>query len=281
MSGIGIITNPHSKLNKRNPNIIRQLELASAGRATLVKTENLKDLSRKIESFSKNGIHTIAICGGDGTISRTLNAVSKFYEAGNLPKIVVLKGGTMNLVASELGISGKPVSILKRFLDLPSEKVTTKEISSLRVNQHLGFIYADGTNLAILEKFYLNKSGVFGAFLLGIKIVISYLIKSPLFDELVNETDFTVVGDSKAPKRSLGNFAGTIGKLPLGLPLLPLIANNPDRFQGTFVTCPKKKTSMVPASYYAKTQRRSFSWKVLRLSSGIDHSIFSKDSFYP
>ncbi len=242
MSGIGIIANPHSKLNKRNPTIIRQLESICIGRAKFTKTNNIIELERCLADYSASSVHTLGICGGDGTISQTLNVLLKVFPHDKYPQILLLRGGTMNLIANELHLRGRPPSILTRFFSAATKgNYRTQKLVSLQVNDRIGFIYADGSHLAILEQFYLKKSSSLGAFWLGIKIMCSYLIRGKLYDKIINTMPFSIPAHPEAPQVSLGNIAGTISHLPLGLPLLPLVGKFPGCFQFNLITCSKKK----------------------------------------
>ena len=97
MSGIGIITNPHSKQNKRNPSRSQLLSYILGKQGQMEVTQSLDDLAQVAEKFKKNEIEILAINGGDGTISQTLTAFHKVYGDTKLPKIAILPGGTMNV----------------------------------------------------------------------------------------------------------------------------------------------------------------------------------------
>src|SRR5687768_275022 len=108
MSGIGIITNPHSKLNKRNPRRAELLGYIVGERGQLEITNTLADLERVAHEFREKKIHTLAISGGDGTICRTLTALIHAYGEVPLPRVALLRGGTINVLANNLGIKGAP-----------------------------------------------------------------------------------------------------------------------------------------------------------------------------
>src|SRR5438128_2499711 len=102
MSGIGIITNPHAKLNKRNPSRTALLGYILGQQGQLEVTNSLEDLSRVACEFRDQRIGILAINGGDGTISRTLTAFIHEYDGLPLPKVVLLRGGTINVLAKNL-----------------------------------------------------------------------------------------------------------------------------------------------------------------------------------
>src|SRR4051812_22856783 len=119
MSGIGIITNPHSKLNKRNPARMSLLGYILGAKGQLEVTNTLEDLGRVARDFKEKGVTILAINGGDGTICRTLTAFIKEYgETGTpLPQVALLRGGTINVLANNLRIKGSPEQVLYRLVD--------------------------------------------------------------------------------------------------------------------------------------------------------------------
>ena len=59
-------------------------------------------LKRVAADFRQSKIEILAINGGDGTISKTLTAFINEYGDEPLPKIAILKGGTINVVERTL-----------------------------------------------------------------------------------------------------------------------------------------------------------------------------------
>ncbi len=240
MPGIGIITNPHSKLNKRDPSRIRLLGYVLGEKGTIEVTQSLEHLEEVAQKFKDNNIDILAINGGDGTISQTLSAFLRVYKEAPLPKVAVLRGGTMNVLAVNLGIKGRPEKILSLLLELASEPdaLTTTKIPSLMVDGRIGFVYADGTCTRILEEFYKNKSGTLGAVWLGVKLVFSSFVKGELFKRTVvqEKIEFRANGFPVQNHATLSVLAATIRRLPLGLPFFGLIHKDSKVFQAISVT---------------------------------------------
>jgi len=246
MSGIGIITNPHSKLNKRNPRLIESLRHQLGDNGTLFVTQSIEELNGIPEIFRPAGFDVLAICGGDGTISRTLSAFIRSYTPHHaLPPIVLLRGGTMNLIANEISQYGSPSQILRALIlrRQSSLELPIRKLRSLEIQKSYGFLYADGSNVAILEEFYRKKSGILGACWLAVRLVTSFLTKGPLTRSLIQPKNLQIQFDQKRGLEfcSLGNLAGTISKIPLGFPLLPYAKEDLGHFQMTLITCPKEK----------------------------------------
>jgi len=165
MPGLGIISNPFAKINKRDPehNTLMWYILGNQGQFEV--TNSLQDLSRVCQEFCARGIDTVGVVGGDGTISLTLSALAQAYPADKLPRILVLRGGTVNVLAANLGIFGSPKDVFADALEAYHTPNGLAEMSlqTLKVNGRLGFIFADGVAARFLREFYKIKSSTLGA----------------------------------------------------------------------------------------------------------------------
>lgn len=245
MQRIGIITNPHSKLNKRNPERIQLLGYILGEKGLLEITRSLEDLTRVAMQFQQMGIEVLAINGGDGTISRTLTAFIRVYGDKPLPKIALLRGGTMNVLAVNLAIHGSPEKLLARMLERLSDETppAIKRLRTMAVEDHYGFVYADGTSTNILKEFYKNKSGVLGATWLGLRLVGSFLVNGKLYNQTLDERHIRFESHRFAPfeHRSFSVLAATIRSLPLGFPFFGLVHKNPGKLQFLSISTDRKK----------------------------------------
>lgn len=245
MTGIGIITNPHSKLNKRNPSRSALLGFILGKKGVIETTNSLEHLAQVAHKFKEQEIEVLAINGGDGTISRTITAFINAYGETRLPKIALLRGGTMNVLAGHLGIRGTPESLLYNLIQLDSKEMVLPSvpIRILNIEGNYGFIYADGTNAKILEEYYIHKRGTLDALWLALRLIFSFLLKGDFYNRLVvpRETAIHPLGQSQFIHQSLGIFASTITNLPLGLPLLRGDKFGNHQFQILSVTSPPEK----------------------------------------
>lgn len=223
MSGIGIITNPHSKLNKRNPGRAALLGYILGTQGRLEVTNSLEDLGRVAHEFKERGIEILAINGGDGTISRTLTAFIQEYGPTPLPKIALLRGGTINMLATNLGIAGTPEQVLYRLVEAYSEGTpfASRKIHTISVEGNFGFLFGNGAAAAFLKEFYKHKSGPLGAFLWCLRVWASSLIGGTLFGRVFQDLDVTLKADTTPSIRhsSVSVLASTVEKMPLGYPL--------------------------------------------------------------
>ena len=251
MSGIGIIANPHSKLNKRNPGRQQVLGWILGERGQLAVTNSLEHLSQVAREFRDRDISILAINGGDGTISRTLTAFIKEYGSKPLPQIVLLRGGTINVLAQNLGIRGKPEEVLYRLLQAHSsgKPIKTEKLATMEIDGNFGFLFGNATTARFLAEFYRNKSGPIGAVLLVLRLALASLFNKPLYESVVTAHDMTIAADGKEPRtlKAVALMCSTIEKGPLGFKLFPKARRGPHVFQSVaFVVAPEKLPLHLP-----------------------------------
>lgn len=223
MAGIGIITNPHSRLNKSNPNNIKVLGYILGAQGRLEVTNTLEDLSRVALQFKEQEISILAINGGDGTISRTLTAFIKIYGAQPLPKVALLRGGTINVIALNLGIKGSPDQILASLVEAYSagEALPTTLLSTLQIGDTYGFLFGTGAAFDFLKEYYKRKSGPLGAFLWCLAVWFNGWYQGPLYKNVIKEKTVNIFRENIANVRhkTISVMCSTVRKMPFGYPL--------------------------------------------------------------
>lgn len=236
MGGIGIITNPNSKLNKKMPARGRLLGYIVGQFGNLEITNSVDDIGRVATLFKEKAIETLAINGGDGTISRTLTAFVRAYGNEPLPQVLILRGGTINMLADNLGIRGSPEEILVRMLESQSGLRTrrVKPLATLSVGGQYGFLFGNGLVARFLAEFYKKKTGPIGSLLLVLKIYLNWLISYRNYSKMVFSEPYRVAFDGQASPvihNSLAMMASTVERMPLGVRLFPEVAKGLSRFQ--------------------------------------------------
>lgn len=229
MTRVGIITNPHSKLNKSRPENIAAFKDVSSSKADLFITNTPEELDKVAKVFKNKKYDVLAINGGDGTISLTLTAFIKVYKDQPLPTIALLRGGTFNLVAANLNIFGSPLTLLKKLLnESPNKKHQTYPLKTLKVDNNYGFLFANGGCYKFLEVFYKNKTGPAGALSLIGKLAASRFLNKKFYDAMVPETETFFISDGRAAfsHKSCSILAATVPRMPLGPRLFP--SNTPE-----------------------------------------------------
>lgn len=203
-------------------------------------TRDLDHLDETLRRYRDEGISILGINGGDGSISQIITRMIAVYGAQSLPLLAVLRGGTMNLIASQLNVTEGPVENVRRLIARfkSEDPLPTQHLSTLKINDIYGFLYADQTATAMLEEFYRKKSGKLGAAWLATRLVSSFLIQGELINRVIKS--YHLVARFKPTgyldRAVLGCFAGTITKFPLGFPFLPLARRYPGHFQVTAIT---------------------------------------------
>ncbi len=246
MSKIGIIANPHSKLNKRNPNRQKILGFIVGERGRLEVTNTLDELKAVVEDFSAKGVEIIAINGGDGTISRTLTAIIQAFKDKPLPKIALLRGGTMNVIAGELQIKGLPEQVLYRLIETHSSGLPLRleKLRTIQVDgEYYGFLFGNGAAAYFLEEFYKKKTGSIRASWLVIKLILSRFFGQKLWNRIIPNFNCHLKprGLPGVKHQSCAVFCSTVQRLPLGVQIFPDAKKDPAKFQCVSAAIESKK----------------------------------------
>ena len=156
MGGIGVITNPRSRRNRRNPALARQLAYVLGEQGQLAAPHDFDALHRVAEHFKERQIDILAVNGGDGTTHVALTAFQKVYGDDPLPRIALLRGGTMNTMASGMGIRGRPDQLLGQLVQAyhSGAPLRTTQRNCLLVNDQVGFLFGNGLLSNFLEVYY-------------------------------------------------------------------------------------------------------------------------------
>ena len=198
VAGIGVITNPRSRLNKRDPSRMRKLGYLIGDRGSAAATRSLDDLYRVAEEFKSADIDVLGINGGDGTIHHTLTAFVRTYGDKPMPLVAILRGGTMNTIANSYGIRGEPSRLLFELVDKyhneESFDVFDKEI--LQIGDAYGFIFGNGIIYNFLEAYYAtgNPSPPVAARLL-LRAVASSFVGGKLAKQLTRRLHARITAD--------------------------------------------------------------------------------------
>ncbi len=115
MPGIGVIYNPRSGRNLRDPGAAGRLARTLGDHGVIREAGSIDELYRVAEDFRKLDIDVLGISGGDGTNGTAITGFLDVYAGNALPQIAFLRGGTMNTVANSVGVRrGRPEGLLDR-----------------------------------------------------------------------------------------------------------------------------------------------------------------------
>lgn len=162
MPGIGVITNPFSRTNRRDPRLAGRLGYILGEKGDLQTPGDLDALAATAARFREREVDLVCINGGDGSVHRAVSALVHAWGDAPLPRLVVLPGGTMNIVAHSVGVRGRPSDLLEQVVhayhaDLP---LRTVRRWLLRFEGEgldpvpYGFLFGNGIISGFLEVYY-------------------------------------------------------------------------------------------------------------------------------
>ena len=155
-------------------------------KALLHATTNKDEIPAVIKSFHKEGIGYLLISGGDGTICNVLSWYINLYGHEELPVIVPLMGGTINMIGSDVGLRKSQLSVCKDLNELiiKNKKIPITERGLLKVKDdnlsepNYGFTWIDGLLYKFMLDYYTKGAGVQVASMLAIKTVLMSIADS-------------------------------------------------------------------------------------------------------
>ncbi|MCP4809653.1 MAG: diacylglycerol kinase [Proteobacteria bacterium] len=221
MAGIGVITNPRSRQNRRNPQLAERLAYVLGEKGRLASPTSHEALDEVAQHFLEHEIEIVAINGGDGTSHVVISALVRAYGDRPLPRIALLRGGTMNTVASGLGVRGEPHELLGALTTAYHRETPLRlaRRSLLLVDGKAGFLFGNGIISNFLEAYYEGSepTPVKAAWVLA-KAVGSAFVQGQLIQRLARPVNARVSLDGRPwqdmPWMALA--AGTTDDIGLG-----------------------------------------------------------------
>lgn len=237
MSGIGIILNPYSRSNRRNPDRVKHLGFIVGDKGSCHATDTLEHVRELAHEFKERDIDVLGISGGDGTNHKTLTVFLEVYGEKPLPRIALLRGGTMNNLSNQLGVRGAPEKILSNLIVKyhESEKFTETKISMIRVNGAYGFLFGMGLISRFID-IYANVEGgpspARAGWLLG-RAMVSSMLNGKMAQHLCERFDARMLIDGKEMpfKNFMMIFSGTMETLGFNFRPLYRANSEPGKFQ--------------------------------------------------
>lgn len=252
MSGIGVILNPYSRSNRKNPGRAERLGFIVGDKGSCHATQSIEDVQGLAREFKERQVEVIGISGGDGTYQKTLTTLIETYGSTPLPSIALLGGGTMNNIVGDLGIHGTPEIILSRIIYKYHQDVPFKltDLPLIQVNEIYGFLFGNG----LLYRFLCDFNKVMGptqwtAVRMLSKAVLNALFQTKKGFEICErvEADVFVDGRPWPFKNYTTIFAGTVTTLGLGFRALYRARSEAGRFQiCAFSLPPRQVVSSFP-----------------------------------
>lgn len=247
MPGIGVILNPYSRSNRKNPGRAEELGFIVGDKGSCHATHSVEDVKEVAKQFKEREIEILGLTGGDGTYQKTLTAFINVYRDKPLPKIAFLGGGTMNNVVSCLKISGTPETILSRLIyKYHQHNAVFKETATpmLKVNNQYGFIFGNGLLYQFLCDFNkVEKPTKWTSARLLIQDIFHSLVPTRRGLRICKRIEAEVFVDGKLwPfKNFVTIFAGTVETLGLGFNALYRARKEPGKFQVISFSLPPRQ----------------------------------------
>ncbi len=245
MGGIGIVNNPRAARNRRHPEVRDQLARLLGDQGQLHDADTPEALAAAVASLRAAGVDTLAINGGDGTNHRVLTAAAEAWGAAPLPRLLVLRGGTMNVVAANHGLAGDPAAILSAELARrrAGRPVVVAERDLLRVEAdgqppRYGFLFGTGAAVTFLERFDASRlRSPAGAWLLLARAALSALVNGRQARALMRREPLRIEadGDEWPDQTYFTVLAGTVPSLGLGMRALARCEEQPGFFHAVGV----------------------------------------------
>jgi diacylglycerol kinase family enzyme len=163
--GIGVVLNPKSGRNVRDPGAATRLSRALGDHGVVRQARSIDELYRIAEDFRSVDIDVLAISGGDGTNHVTLTGFLDVYGGATMPQVALLRGGTMNTVANSVGVGrGGPEGLLGRLvrdyarrgaLELENvERHVMRLLAPSEGKPRFGFLFGTGVVHGFLAEYY-------------------------------------------------------------------------------------------------------------------------------
>ena len=157
MPGIGVIHNPRSKKNKSNPERMGYLGYILGDRGESVATQSVEQIDDVMVEFKEREIDILAINGGDGSNHVTMSSMVRIYGDQPMPKICLLRGGTLNTIATGVGVFGRPEYIMynlqHKYARREKFETTFRDLMCFNKDRY-GFIFGSGVIGKFMETYY-------------------------------------------------------------------------------------------------------------------------------
>jgi diacylglycerol kinase family enzyme len=235
MTKLAVVVNANARGVRRAPGLVQRLRAVLGALGEVVVTHTSAELTDCARHFAEDGVDLVAACGGDGTNLATVTELVRAYVPDELPRIAMLRGGTVNTIARNLGIGGRPEELLARLVvALRSGRVATFEQDLLSVDGRYGFLFASLMGARFLEAYYHGAMtpGPASAALLAVRTAASSLVQGPFAGALFAPTPIalTVDGEQLPDARYRLLVASVVPDVGIGMRVAWRAGREPRRF---------------------------------------------------
>jgi diacylglycerol kinase (ATP) len=239
MAGIGVILNPRSRKNLRDPRAAHRLAQTLGDHGVVRTARSRDDLARIAEDFRKLKIDVLGISGGDGTNHVTITGFLSVYADEPLPPIAFLRGGTMNTVANSVGVPrGRPdgllASLIQRYAARAHLPLHWAERHTMQIGDHYGFIFGTGAIHGFIAEYHRTHepNALWAAKVLG-RAAASAVVNGEIARRVARRWEGRVTFDDGTifeDRDYMAIGAGTVDQIGLGFRPFYRYAEQADRF---------------------------------------------------
>ena len=200
MTKLAVVVNSNARGVRRAPGLVQRLRAVVGDLGEVVVTHTPAELTECARRCAADGVDLVAICGGDGTNLATLTELVHAYGADRLPRLALLRGGTVNTIAGNLGIRGRPEELAARLVvAVRGGHIATFDQDLLTVDGRYGFLFASLMGARFLEAYYRNSMtpGPAWAALLAVRTAASSLVQGPFAGWLFAPTATELIVDGE------------------------------------------------------------------------------------
>jgi diacylglycerol kinase family enzyme len=223
VAGIGVVINPSAGGNRQTTDRLDRLARVVGSTGWVRETQSLEHLPEIARACRQSEVDILAVCGGDGTYTRTLSALHQVYVDRPLPTFLPLRAGTMNTVARAVGSPAwQPERMLAQIVAeyRQGQPLASMEHQLLCINgKFLGFMVGAGVIVGFLEEYYgSDRTGPVGAAALLARLIASVLTGGSLVTKVFQWADASITCDGvPAPfQRFSVLYASSIEDIGLG-----------------------------------------------------------------
>jgi diacylglycerol kinase family enzyme len=210
------------------------------------KTED--ELRSALEKLHQQSIQVLAIYGGDGTIRLTLTEALKIWDKTPLPPILLLRGGTMNVIANSIEQRYHAEEVIKRMLGY-SRSADSPFVPTplLKIHRHpqtdpinkatpvdFGYIFGCGSFVHFLEEYYQSpRPNAWRGFRILVKTALNILIGNK--NKILTGLQATVTIDHQLVSQGSHNIIAASTVQGCGLRFKPFYLARPPQPQAHFL----------------------------------------------
>ncbi len=150
----GVLFNPNAGSGRRRSDDLLAI-VDGRGFVRCVKTD--AELKAFVLEVQSSHVDVVAVAGGDGTLGRVATALYQ-HLGSECPVLAPIGGGTMNTVATSLGVPRRPAARgLRRLIEADSGRYRLRRQGTMRIGvDRLGFMFGVGVPARFLQ---LYESG--------------------------------------------------------------------------------------------------------------------------